>query len=427
MEKMTSNQPLHNSEQALVLRMATQSTMFARRMVQHLQATVPFYAHLPQEQLEGDILMICQHNIEMLINMIATGRDPNEPDLDAIRVSAARRAEEGVPLEAVLSAYHAGLMMMWEHFQYEESVEGSNDLLPLATLMMRYIEQTTTAVANAYLEEHDVIHGSERDGRRALIAALLAGERSADLVALAGVRLAAEYLVLAMDMGQSLDEDHPEVVSTVATRRKIRRMDACVRSLVGTDALTLLDVTGGMVLIPVDPNNVDAVTRDITGLVEALADAAGSSIVAGYAWHPGVAGVATSASEAKVLARLASRLGRRPGAYRLTDLALEYALSRDLSSLGILADILRPVIEHGTGLIQTLETYFDSQLDRRQAAAQLHVHPNTIDYRLRRIHALTGLDAGTASGITMLKVALLAVKIQEIELADPVDLNSSRP
>ncbi|MDA8359099.1 MAG: helix-turn-helix domain-containing protein [Actinomycetota bacterium] len=146
-------------------------------------------------------------------------------------------------------------------------------------------------------------------------------------------------------------------------------------------------------------------------LIGELAAAARSPIVAGYAWHPGVAGVVRSGTEARQLAELAVRLDRPPGAYRLDDLVLEYALSRDPAAMDRLAAVLAPLETQGTDLVESLEVYVRCQLDRRRAAAALHVHPNTLDYRMKRVRAFTGLDMSTASGITMIGAGLLARRI----------------
>lgn len=386
--------------------------MLARRMVTRLSDEVPFYSHLPKEQLEGDILAICQHNIRVFLNLLATGHTPSESDFDTIRTSAARRAEERVPLEAVLRAHHVGLMMMWEHFQHHAESVNEKQLLFVATMAMEYVEQVTTVVSDAYMEEYEVIYGAERDVRRGLIHALLSGIPTTDLVSQADVHVHSEYLVLAMDMGHSMDEDRPEVETAVAARRKIRRVATRLCATIGTDVLTLLDVSGGIVLIPADADDSARVLSHIPELVESLADAAHSPIVAGYSWHPGAPGIVTSGVEAKALGKLAVQLGCPPGAYRLDDLLLEYAVSRDPSVMTALAAVLGPLGHRGADLLETLEAYFATQLDRRRTATQLHVHPNTLDYRLRRIRALTGLDTNSASGIVMLGAGLLARKIQ---------------
>jgi DNA-binding PucR family transcriptional regulator len=48
--------------------------------------------------------------------------------------------------------------------------------------------------------------------------------------------------------------------------------------------------------------------------------------------------------------------------------------------------------EHGGDLAVTLLAYLDALGDVRAAATGLHVHPNTLRYRLRRIAEVTGLD-----------------------------------
>ena len=64
-------------------------------------------------------------------------------------------------------------------------------------------------------------------------------------------------------------------------------MPARLEAQTGTATLTLLDVSGGMILVPVDADiaeqTVDEIPDRIDDLVDDLVDAAGSSIVAGYA------------------------------------------------------------------------------------------------------------------------------------------------
>jgi len=399
---------------SLATRLSAVSASLAREMVRRLHTDVPFYAHLPDEQLDGDILAICRHNIDIFLQFLDTGRPPSREELEVIQSSSARRAEERVPLDAVLSAYHVGLMMMWERVQREAATMGPEHLPEVATVAMSYIEQVTSVVSSAYLEENALIYGAERDTRRALIAALLAGEPAADLATQAGTRLHDDYLVVAVRMGHSVDEDRPEVESAVAARRKIHRVSARLEARTGTETLTLLDVSGGSILVPVGTDIADQAVNEVPDLVDDLADAAGSSIIAGYAWHPGSAGIVASGIEARALVELALQLGRPPGAYRLADLVLEYAISRDRSAMAVLAAVLHPLSGPGTVLYDTVAAYLDTDLDRRRTAARLHVHPNTLDYRLRRIRTLTGIDTGSATGITMLTSALVASQLGRV-------------
>jgi DNA-binding PucR family transcriptional regulator len=96
--------------------------------------------------------------------------------------------------------------------------------------------------------------------------------------------------------------------------------------------------------------------------------------------------------------------GSGPGLYRLTDVLLEYQLSRPSAALEPLAAIVSPLTDE---LVQTLEVYL-RRGSRRPAASELHVHPNTVDYRLRRVAELTGLDPTRIEHVTLLTAALAA-------------------
>ena len=60
--------------------------------------------------------------------------------------------------------------------------------------------------------------------------------------------------------------------------------------------------------------------------------------------------------------------------------------------------------ESGSDLTRSLRAYLDHFGDVRAAATALHVHPNTLRYRIRRIQELTGMDLDDPA--TRLVVAL---------------------
>jgi hypothetical protein len=62
------------------------------------------------------------------------------------------------------------------------------------------------------------------------------------------------------------------------------------------------------------------------------------------------------------------------------------------------ARILDPIIDYdarnGSGLLETLEVYLDSSGSWSRVADQLHLHVNTVRYRIGRVEELTGRDMG---------------------------------
>jgi DNA-binding PucR family transcriptional regulator len=76
---------------------------------------------------------------------------------------------------------------------------------------------------------------------------------------------------------------------------------------------------------------------------------------------------------------------------------------------------LQPLIahdkKHGTQLIQTLDAHYQARCSPSRTAATLHVHVNTVYYRLNRIRELLGFDFSAPRRALDLQVALLARRL----------------
>jgi DNA-binding PucR family transcriptional regulator len=73
---------------------------------------------------------------------------------------------------------------------------------------------------------------------------------------------------------------------------------------------------------------------------------------------------------------------------RLADLADEDG--DDLA--GPLGTLIAYDAEHRSNLVDTVAAYLDAFGDVASASAQIHVHPNTFRYRLRRAKEISGID-----------------------------------
>ncbi|TDD89269.1 PucR family transcriptional regulator [Actinomadura rubrisoli] len=60
----------------------------------------------------------------------------------------------------------------------------------------------------------------------------------------------------------------------------------------------------------------------------------------------------------------------------------------------------------GPDLVATLDAYYRHDMNRLTAAAHLHIHPRTLDYRLRRARDLTDIDPTTTRGVRVLSTAV---------------------
>jgi DNA-binding PucR family transcriptional regulator len=73
--------------------------------------------------------------------------------------------------------------------------------------------------------------------------------------------------------------------------------------------------------------------------------------------------------------------------------------------------VLGPLEDHEprsrADLLGTLETFVACDRDRQRAAKRLRVHPNTLDYRLRRIQGITGLNLASSFDLVLVSLALM--------------------
>ena len=384
----------------------------ARRMIDTFVEEIPLYSLLPREQLEGEILAITEANLRMFFSALRSGLSLSAEVLADIRLSAARRAEERVPLDAVLTAYHVGARIGWQALVDAAEPEEADALVASGVRVLHYAQQVTAAVAAAYLEEQQTIYGEERDARRALASALLSGEPADALAARLGVVIAPAYVVVSLRIGPNEDEADRGVGGAVAARRKVRRAHAAIEEWIGAPVVGLLDPSGGAVLLPTAPAEAMGAAERLPELVESVAKAAGAEVIAGGAVALGVGDVARAAQQSQDVVRLARQLRKPPGGYLLRDVLLEYQLTRPSDAQGELARLLDP-LDKNPDLPRTLDVYLANDLDRRRTAGALHVHPNTLDYRLRRIVELTGLDPSTSRGLQLLGAALAARRLVE--------------
>src|SRR5215212_5175912 len=68
--------------------------------------------------------------------------------------------------------------------------------------------------------------------------------------------------------------------------------------------------------------------------------------------------------------------------------------------------------EHGTQLLETLNTYMEHNGNISEVAAFLHVHKHTVRYRLRRVTELTGLDVTKFEDAAQLYLAVKATELR---------------
>jgi sugar diacid utilization regulator len=125
------------------------------------------------------------------------------------------------------------------------------------------------------------------------------------------------------------------------------------------------------------------------------------------------ADVAGACAQARRTAGTLRRLGRHGQLMAFEDLGIHRLLLQvpDLEELRsfareVLGALTAHEARHRSGLTRTLAVYLRENGSLQRAARELHVHPNTITYRLNRVEDITGLDLDRYQDRLMAQVAL---------------------
>jgi hypothetical protein len=242
------------------------------------------------------------------------------------------------------------------------------------------------------LDEHAEHSASSVSALKAqVLEGLARGDAVDELAKRCNIRLASEYVVAALS---------PRSAGT----SKIEGLKT------RSDAFVMMHNEQVVVLLPAVEGTRRKEARE---LVER--SLCGASATAGpaitLAMAPSRAHIPAAIEEACTVLRLVETLGCPAAVYDTEDLPLEMALLRSPDLAMMLSERLIPLLNSGAPLANTLRVYLEHSQDRRQAARALHIHPNSLDYRLRRIQELTGLAPTVPRDMQTLGAALTAWRL----------------
>ena len=379
---------------------------------------VPFYRLLPEEAVRSDVAAIILCNFEALISSLRAARAIGDEGFSRIRESARQRAEELVPLADVLHAYHLAVEHWWSLIGDLAGPEDTTDLSRAGALLHKHLQAATTAVLAGYGSD-PAVRGEGDSARRELFLELTSGTNSTGAAERIGVNLPRLYWVLSLHVEPHPDERSAGIDAVVAERRKVRRLQRELDNVGRDHALSMLTSSGGGVLIPIlesdlglddwqDSPQYAQLSRNLRDMERTIGAEVLTAVTVAMPQE-----VPQAYEQVQEVLDVARRCGRGNGTVRLRDLALEYHLTRPSAATPLLADLLSP-LESRPVLLETLESYLDVGCDRSAAAAALHVHPNTVVYRLRKVAALIDLDVGAAPDLVRLAAAVAARRVADV-------------
>jgi sugar diacid utilization regulator len=281
--------------------------------------------------------------------------------------------------------------------------------LTVALRVLSQIDQISTLAADAYLDEVSDRGLLRRDLMDALITGRGDSEVARSRAGALGLRLAENYVVIVL---RASDVDpHDARRQPLSTQIALDHIVHATRGRLHPTAGSLIvgmrhgDVVA---LYPVSgPDGVAQVRCECAALVDALDTDVGAGM---GGWHAGLAATSSGYREALDAADIAEAKGIHDHAVALDEVLVDHIFRSSPNTDRILAETIRPLIEydrtHRSALVTTLRTYLDAGLNLTRTAKALYVHPNTVEYRLRRIRELSGRDPRTPDDLLILSLAI---------------------
>ncbi|GAA0935888.1 helix-turn-helix domain-containing protein [Actinocorallia libanotica] len=315
----------------------------------------PLVAELPEDEVRRHVRAL----VGAAFAALASG-DPERTDLRAAEELGAARARQGVPLVALLDGFQAGRSLLVRTVVDRGRREGvpADDLLEAVTR----IDAIATALEHRMVHAHRVaeleLAGTARDIRVQRLRRLLHGE-------------------------QAGDRPRRVVVTDVGDPAEARLLEPV---LAGPSGLAGL----------------------VDGRLAALVPAPPAAMPQGG--PRGVVSPLVPPERVPAMYRLCGRaleLGE-PGMRPLAELALPVALAAEPELGSLLAGELLAGLDAADpfhrALAATALAHLEHACRIEPAAEALHVHPNTVKYRLRRFRRLTGHAADRPSAPEALRL-----------------------
>ena len=318
-------------------------------------------------------------------------------------------AREGRPLEALLSAYRIGARVAWRHAAAAAGRGGlgADALAPLAEAVFAFIDELSARSAEGYAHEQSMAAGEAASRRRALVQ-LMVARPPAEPVAVEEAAREADWR-LPETLAALVWSDDPDL--RLAAGLPLGSPAARVR---GETVCALIPDAHA-------PGRAAELSRAFGGVTAAL----GPVVPWTEAWR-------SAARAAAALALAADGLLPDEGLL-ITDRHLaELALLRDRLLLDDLAASSLAPLDGRTAaarsrLLETLRGWIDHQGRVPDVARALHVHPQTVRYRLAQLREAFGPALDDPDGRFALTLAVRAPGAAEPRAGAPQTTSRRRP
>ena len=394
------------------------------RLVEALREEEPAY----RSAIDADAAEIWQevhHSLRHNVGSLIQPREFREAAHRTSRRIGEARAEQGLPLDAVLHAFRMGGAMVWQELVDDTARRHPEDirlLVHVAADVWNFVDEHCGVVADAYRQTERRLAWRRENRQRLMTAALLDGTAQIaelpDAAAMLGLPEHGRYAVLAVATARRAPHGTAQPPMTLPA---------------GTDALWHPGPDAEFAILPLARGEGPALTPaplggstegDEASCAAADGDAELAALAAALSAPPGarigissvVDGLA-AVGDARRLAETALRACPAGGGVVLLDEQLPAALVVSSPGLGsaLAARVLGPLDRLDPAdrdvIIETLTAWLDSDGSAQRAGARLYCHRNTVLNRLRRFEQLTGRCLTRPSDAVEVSLALAARRL----------------
>jgi hypothetical protein len=365
----------------------------AEEVIDAIQREVPEYARPDDDTYTSTVRRAVHQATAQFVLQIADPGTSREATAGLFRDIGRIEAAEGRSLEPLQSALRLGARVTWRML-CEQAARGSlsiDVIGPVGEALFLYLDELAAACSEGFAQASAEVAGELERRRRRLLDLIVTDppvsrEAVADLARAAGWALPRRVAVVALE---DRSQDHfgplpalpPDVLVDVA------RQDPCL-----------------LVPDPDGPGRAAVIERGLRGWTGALGPAVPLARAASsLRW----------ARQMLALARRGAVAGGGRGLIRCEEHLATLLLSADGELGRVLSAVqlaplarLRPVQQDMVA--ETLLAWLQNAGNARLAAGQLHVHPQTVRYRLRQIQELFGPVLADPGARFELEVALRA-------------------
>src|SRR3989454_1803977 len=380
--------------EALAGRYAEIGQAIAARIVDE----IPGYRDAAPE-LINDLRAGATATVEVLARTFAEGSTVRRENVGFVRELAARRVHQGVSLEVFLRAYRVALLAYWDACADEASRLGISReaSFTLARSAIDAIDTITTQAAEAYLREETRLRTQSGRAARDLVERLIDGQPidpgrrhpaapgldpTGQLLTVVG---RVERTTLAVGDALQLARDTLEENMSLGTVRPLAtiRHGELVLISAGTSPRAKVASLHAARNRTIEAHNVDVhygvsvPSRGFASIQQGYREAALAL------WYSSSSGPSASVDELSALG--CALIGARA--------TTKAVIASKGNSLRTFSD------EALEAAVETIRAFSDADLNVTKAAQQMHVHPNTVRYRLQQIATKTGHDPRTFTGL----------------------------